>query len=115
MLLTAAIILALAVSGTFEALIRYMSFFTLIVDGIVLSSIFALRRRAPMANRPFRVPAYPLVPALAVVLYAVVLIIITVTQPKLALIAVGLLSLVAIGSWVSVKKPPTPVALPSLN
>jgi hypothetical protein len=56
-----------------------------------------------------------LVPALAVVLYAVVLIIITVTQPKLALIAVGLLSLVAIGSWVSVKKPATPVALPSLN
>jgi len=114
LLLTAAIILALAVSGTFEALIRYMSFFTLIVDGIVLSSIFALRRRAPLANRPFRVPAYLLVPALAVVLYAAVLIIITVTQPKIALIAVGLLSLVAIGSWVSVKKPGAPIVLPSV-
>ena len=115
LLLTAAVILALAMSGTFEALIRYMSFFTLIVDGIVLSSIFVLRRRAPNANRPFRVPAYPLVPALAVGLYATVLIIITVTQPKLALIATGLLALVAIASWLGVKDTTAPLPVPSLN
>ena len=65
LILTAGIILALAVSGTFELLIRFMSFFTLIVDGIVLTSIIALRRRAPDANRPFRVPAYPIIPVLA--------------------------------------------------
>jgi APA family basic amino acid/polyamine antiporter len=111
LLLTAAIILTLAVSGTFEALIRYMSFFTLIIDGVVLSSIFVLRRREPHATRPFRVPAYPLVPIVAVGLYALVLVIITVTQPKLALIAAGLLSLVAIASWVGVRKPIAPVTL----
>jgi basic amino acid/polyamine antiporter, APA family len=115
LLLTAGVILALAVSGTFEALIRYMSFFTLIVDGIVLSSIFVLRHRAPDANRPFRVPAYPWVPALAVGLYATVLIIITVTQPKLALIGTGLLSLVAIASWFGVKNPTAPVVVRGLN
>ena len=80
-----------------------MSFFTLIVDGIVLTSIIALRRRAPDANRPFRVPAYPLIPALAIALYAAVLIIIVVTQTKLALGGLGVLALVAIGAWFGAK------------
>jgi APA family basic amino acid/polyamine antiporter len=103
LILTALIILTLAVSGTFELLIRFMSFFTLIVDGIVLTSIIALRRRAPDAIRPFRVPAYPLIPALAIALYVAVLIIIIVTQTKLALGALGVLALVAIGAWFGVK------------
>lgn len=103
LILTAGIILALAVSGTFELLIRFMSFFTLIVDGIVLTSVIALRRRAPDANRPFRVPAYPLIPALAIALYATVLIVIIVTQPKLALGGLGVLLLVAAGAWFGVR------------
>ena len=103
LILTGGLIFALAVSGTFELLIRFMSFFTLIVDGIVLTSIIALRRRAPDANRPFRVPAYPLIPLLAIALYATVLIIIVVTQPKLALGGLGVLLIVAIGAWVGVK------------
>jgi len=103
LILTALIILTLAVSGTFELLIRFMSFFTLIVDGIVLTSIIALRRRAPDANRPFRLPAYPVIPILAILLYATVLIIIVVTQTKLALGGLGVLALVAAGAWLGVR------------
>jgi APA family basic amino acid/polyamine antiporter len=105
LVLTAAIILLLAVSGTFEALIRYMSFFTLIVDGIVLTSVIALRRSAPDANRPFRVPAYPLLPAVALALYATVLVIIIGTQPKLALGGGAILLLVAGGAWFGARAP----------
>jgi basic amino acid/polyamine antiporter, APA family len=104
LVLTGAIILGLAVSGTFELLIRFMSFFTLIVDGIVLTSIVVLRRRMPDANRPFRVPAYPLIPALAVALYATVLGIIIVTQPKLALGGVGVLLVIAGAVWFGVSR-----------
>ena len=103
LVLTGAIILGLAVSGTFELLIRFMSFFTLIVDGIVLTSVIALRRRMPNANRPFRVPAYPVIPVLAVVLYATVLGIIIVTQPKLALGGTAVLLVIAGAVWFGVK------------
>jgi APA family basic amino acid/polyamine antiporter len=104
LVLTAAIIFGLAVSGTFELLIRFMSFFTLIVDGLVLTTIITLRRRAPEANRPFRVPAYPLVPAVAIALYVAVLAIIIATQPKLALGGGVVLLLVAAGAWLGTRR-----------
>jgi APA family basic amino acid/polyamine antiporter len=81
-----------------------MSFFTLVVDGLVLTTIVRLRRRAPDATRPFRVPAYPLVPALAIGLYVTVLSVIVATQPKLALGGAGVLLLVAAGAWLGVSR-----------
>ena len=69
LLLQGAIALALVAVGTLdrsgvETAIDYMApvfwlFFTLI--GL---SLFVLRRRAPHAERPFRVPLYPITPAI---------------------------------------------------
>lgn len=104
LMLTASMILALALSGTFELLIRFMSFFTIIVDGIVLTSVIALRRQAPNAHRPFHVPGYPIVPIVAIALYIAVLVIIIATQPRLAIGGGMIMLLVAAAAWLAVRR-----------
>lgn len=83
--LEAAIIFTLAVTGTFEQLIRFMMFTAMAVDGAIMLGLFVLRRRMPEAERPYRVPGYPVLPVLVVIAYAAILAIITLTQPVLAL------------------------------
>ncbi len=102
--LTAGLIFVLTASGTFELLIRFMSFFTLVVDGFVLTTIFVLRRRRPDAARPFRVPGYPVVPALAVLLYASLVAVIAATQPRLAAGGALLLGGVAVAAWLLTRR-----------
>jgi APA family basic amino acid/polyamine antiporter len=75
----------LAVSGAFEFLIRFMMLIAITVDLMVLLAFFRLRRSRPDLVRPMRVPAYPWLPGLAIVLYLLVLAVIVVTQPSLAL------------------------------
>ncbi len=99
--LTGALIFLGAATGSFESLVRFVSFMTLAVDSLVLTSIFALRRKVPGATRPFRVPFYPLVPAAALLSYATMLTIVVVTQPRLALGGAALLVLTAGGAWLA--------------
>ena len=87
------VVLVVALSGTVEWLIRFVTIIALTVDGIVVLSLFVLRRRRPDLARPYRVPLYPLTPALVAVLYAAILSVIVGTQPSLALGAAGLVVL----------------------
>jgi len=57
---------ALVLSGTFEQLLTYTGFAIVLFAAIAVTGLFVLRRRAPHARRPFRVPGYPLVPAVFV-------------------------------------------------
>ena len=102
--LTFTLIFVLAASGTFELLIRFMSFLTLVVDGLVLTTVFVLRRRESTRPRPFRVPFYPLVPAIAVAFYAALIVLIGVTQPRLALGGTALLADVAVSAWIATRQ-----------
>jgi len=56
----------LILTGTYEALLTYTGFAVVLFGTLGVASLFVLRRRAPDAARPFRVPGYPLVPALFV-------------------------------------------------
>ncbi|HEX9751304.1 MAG TPA: amino acid permease [candidate division Zixibacteria bacterium] len=49
--------------GTFEQIIRYFVFVAMIWFVLVVLSVFLLRRRRPDAERPYRVPFYPITPA----------------------------------------------------
>ncbi|RMG28886.1 MAG: ethanolamine permease [Bacteroidetes bacterium] len=60
---------------------------------ISMISLFALRRREPDLERPFRVPLYPVFPAVALVIASIALVAITVYNPLLALIYAGILGL----------------------
>jgi APA family basic amino acid/polyamine antiporter len=76
---------ALAVSGQFELLIRFMMLVAISIDLMVMVGFFKLRRSRPELHRPLRVPAYPWLPGLTVMLYVLILATIVGTQPKLAI------------------------------
>jgi APA family basic amino acid/polyamine antiporter len=99
LLFISAVILALALTGTFENLIRFMMLVALTVDTMVLSAVFRLRRIRPDLGRPFRVPGWPWLPALTLVLYVLLLGIIVVTQPRLAIGAGSMLGVLVLAGW----------------
>lgn len=88
---TAVILFALAVTGAFEFLIRFMMTVAFAVDIFVLGGIFVLRRRQPDLPRPLKVPLYPWLPAVTLLLYFLVLVTIVWTQPDLGLGAIAML------------------------
>lgn len=54
----------LALTGTFEQLLTYVVFAGWIFYGLGALAVFASRRNAPQAARPFRTPGYPVTPIL---------------------------------------------------
>jgi len=77
-----------AVSGTYEQLLTYVVFSAWIFYGLGAAAVFPLRRKEPDATRPFRVPGYPITPALFVLASAAIVVNAMFTQPGRA--AVGL-------------------------
>lgn len=83
----------LAATGTFQQLLTYVVFVGWIFYALGALSIFVYRRRSPDAPRPFRVPGYPLTPALFV-LSAVAIVVNTLfVQPREALLGLGIMFL----------------------
>jgi APA family basic amino acid/polyamine antiporter len=58
----------LAMTGTYDQLTDCVVFAQWIFFALVASSLFVLRRKLPHATRAFRVPAYPVLPALFLLL-----------------------------------------------
>jgi APA family basic amino acid/polyamine antiporter len=69
----AVIAVAELVSGSFDQLLTFAMFAIMAFSTLAVVAVFVLRVRRPDAPRPFRVPGYPLVPALFVVVNAWVL------------------------------------------
>jgi APA family basic amino acid/polyamine antiporter len=63
-----------ALSGTYEALFTKVIFSEYLFYALVTAGIFILRRRQPALPRPYRTWGYPLVPAIFVILSAVLLV-----------------------------------------
>lgn len=79
----------LALSGTFEQLLAYVIFVGWIFYALGAAAVIVLRKKRPLADRPYRVPGYPVTPLLFVAA-AVALVINTIAaQPRVA--AIGLL------------------------
>ena len=82
----------LALSGTFEQLFTYVVFASWIFAALAAASVFVLRRRRPDAPRPFRVPGYPVTPALFITA-AVAIVLNTVwARPVQALIGLAIVA-----------------------
>ena len=56
----------LTLTGTYEALFTYVTFASVLFGTLGGAAVFVLRRRRPHLARPYRVVAYPLIPALYV-------------------------------------------------
>jgi APA family basic amino acid/polyamine antiporter len=82
----------LALSGTFEQLFTYVVFASWIFAALAAASVFVLRRRRPDARRPFRVPGYPVTPALFIAAAAAIVANTIVARPVQALIGLGIVA-----------------------
>jgi len=84
---------ALAASGTFEQLLTYAVFTGWIFYALGALAVFVLRRREPNAVRPFRVPGYPVTPALFVIAAGALVVNTILTQSLRAAIGLGVVAL----------------------
>lgn len=95
LLATAAVALAFIVTGTFDTVLALLAFFFVANYFLAFTAVFVKRRGEPDAPRPFRVPGYPLVPALALIGSLLFLVAAVWSDRTHSLIAIALLA----GSW----------------
>lgn len=79
--------------GTFSQLLNYVVFVGWIFYGLGAAAVIALRIKRPDARRPFRVPGYPVTPALFVLAAGAIVVNTVVSQPRQAAIGLGMVAL----------------------
>jgi APA family basic amino acid/polyamine antiporter len=97
------LVFLLAMTRSFEFLIQFMMFVAISVDAAVLIALFRLRALRPHDPRPYRVPGYPWLPAIVVMLHVMILVLVTATQPMLALGAGALLAALLVSGIVWIR------------
>ncbi len=98
MLAVGAVALGLAATGTFGDLLSLAIVLILVIDGFVVSALFRLRARASEA--PFRVPFFPALPVLFLLVYAALFVGTAVAQPLVVAKAMVVLVAAYGVSWV---------------
>jgi len=101
---------ALALSGTYGQLLDYVVFGDWIFFGLIVATLFAYRRRDALTGitpNVFRVPGYPAVPALFVIVAAYVVASVIWSNPRNALLGVLLIA-VGVPAFVFWRRPSTP-------
>ena len=92
--LQAAWAIALALTGTYAALVDTVVFADWIFFGLTVASVLVFRRRVPLASRPpggFRAPLYPLLPILFAIVSAGVVASVVASNPVRSAVGAGLL------------------------
>jgi APA family basic amino acid/polyamine antiporter len=82
----------LVVSGTFNQILSYFIFITVLFVGLTVAALFVLRRRE-VADGAYRTPGYPVTPVIFLVLVAVLLILLAGHNPMQAALGVGIVGL----------------------
>lgn len=90
------VVVVAALVRSFAELVYLIMFIALAVDGLVVLGLFRLRRVHPDWERPYRVPLYPVLPALVLVIYAALLVAVGISRPWVAALAGGILALLAL-------------------
>lgn len=83
----------LALSGSYDTLTDYVIFSNWIFFGLVIASVFIIRRRMPEIERVYRAWGYPWVPVLFLLTTAWLLIATLITSPTRSLIGLALVAL----------------------
>lgn len=82
----------LVLSGTFDQLTDMLIFAAFIFYGATTFGVFILRKKMPDAPRPYKVIAYPFVPAIFIIFCIVLLVNTLMERPSEALIGLGLMA-----------------------
>jgi APA family basic amino acid/polyamine antiporter len=86
----------LALSGSYNALLTYVTSASLAFNALTVVGVFVLRRTRPEAERPYRTWGYPFVPAAFLVGAGFFVVYIFVGDPWHSLIGVGLVAIVGL-------------------
>jgi APA family basic amino acid/polyamine antiporter len=86
----------LALSGTYDRLLTYVTFASTSFNALTVLGVFVLRRTRPAEARPYRTWGYPVVPALFLAGALFFIVYIFVGDPIDSLMGVGLVALVGI-------------------
>ncbi len=88
------ILLSIFLLGTFEKLVNYVMFFDNLNNAIVASTIFVLRKRVVNGDmfEGYKIPLYPILPAIFVLFLLSISISVLLTQPNDTYIGLGILS-----------------------
>jgi APA family basic amino acid/polyamine antiporter len=91
----AIIVISIFLLGTFEKIVNYVMFFDSLNNALVASTIFVLRRRAVKGPEylGYRVPFYPVLPAVFVLFLLMIAMNVMLTQPNSTYYGVGILAL----------------------
>ncbi len=81
----------LVFSGTFDELTDMIVFAIFIFYGATAAGVFILRKKMPDAHRPYKVWGYPVIPALFILFCIVLLVNTVITQPREAIMGLGLI------------------------
>jgi len=90
------------VTDSFEGVLSYAGFTLNLVALLTVAGVFVLRFTEPDLPRPFRVPAYPFVPAAFVLVNAVILVFVLQSRPLAG--GAGLLTILAGAALVLLQK-----------
>jgi APA family basic amino acid/polyamine antiporter len=82
----------LVVVGTFDAIIAYFFFVTMVFIALTVAALFVLRRKRGN-TKTYHTPGYPLTPILFLALIAAMLFLLAMNNPKQAFLGVGVVAL----------------------
>jgi len=100
-------------SGTFNQIIGFFVFVTVLFVAATVAGLFRIRRRSPDAS--FRTWGYPFTPALFFVLAAVVLVLVAARSPLQAALGVGIVALGVPVYLIAFRRPTIPTTLEALG
>src|SRR5439155_24467905 len=69
-------------SGNYNELLNFVIFAALLFYALTAAGLFVLRRTQPNAERPYRALGYPVLPALYVVLCALIMLDLLIVKPE---------------------------------
>ena len=81
---------AIALTGSYDQLFTYVVVVSWLFYGLGSAAVFVLRRKKPDLKRPYRAFGYPLLPAIFTIFSAVLLVNTLLTDPRDALIGLGI-------------------------
>jgi APA family basic amino acid/polyamine antiporter len=97
--------IALAATGTFVQLLSLAIALILILDSVTIAALFPLRARE--SDAPFRVPLYPAIPVMFILVYVALLAGTAKAQPSVVGIAAAVVVLTWGLSWLVVPRGPS--------
>jgi APA family basic amino acid/polyamine antiporter len=92
-LLLGSVALALVVTSSFDSVLVYIEFITLIFTFMTAAGVFVLRRKAVKETSPFRMPFFPITPCIYLGITAWIIWHVLTERPVQALAGLGTLAI----------------------